>query len=345
MKKVGIIYKVTNTVNGKLYIGQTRSYEDKKERAASKRLGEHFYSAKKKLERCIIFERAIRKYGKKSFKVETITYCELSSLNYLEIAYIEIYDTTNRKYGYNISKGGSGLRGYMTEERRKNISKGQKPKHEVSGIVEKYRDGKFIGYRAQRKQNGKQYEKLFSVQSKSLEENLKLAKQYIDNIKNGKYDDYNSFNRKEDLPQNIYKEPNEKGILVGYRFQIKKSKKTYCKVFTNKDLTLNEKYDLVTKEKNKFKDMEKKFKDKQINQNTYDKYLEKLLVKPVVHDLPRNIKREFAGGKVVGYRFQMKVNKKLHYKVYKHSKLPMEEKLNKAIKAKEDFLEQLRKNQ
>ena len=91
-----IIYKVTNKVNGKVYIGQTRhSLETRKIRhlqCARNGYNTHFY-------------QAIRKYGEDNFKWEIL--CSASSkqeLNDLETYFITKYDSI--KHGYNMVDGG-----------------------------------------------------------------------------------------------------------------------------------------------------------------------------------------------------------------------------------------------
>lgn len=91
-----LIYKITNIVNGKVYIGQTtKTLEHRKAghlQAAKDGLNRHLYNA-------------MRKYGFENFKFEEI--CKTSSkseLNYLEAKYIIEYDSVRN--GYNMGYGG-----------------------------------------------------------------------------------------------------------------------------------------------------------------------------------------------------------------------------------------------
>ena len=93
------IYKITNTVNGKIYIGKT-------ERTVEERFLEHLRDSDKR-----IFEKrplysAIRKYGKKAFVVETIE--ETDYPEERETYWIEYYQSF--KHGYNATLGGDGKR-------------------------------------------------------------------------------------------------------------------------------------------------------------------------------------------------------------------------------------------
>lgn len=85
------IYKITNLVNGKIYIGKDEG--DRTEYMGSG----------------ILIRLAIRKYGLENFRkeiVESVTDREL--LKEREIFWIDFYKATNKSIGYNIAKGGHG---------------------------------------------------------------------------------------------------------------------------------------------------------------------------------------------------------------------------------------------
>lgn len=104
----GYIYKITNTINGKAYIGQTTNLQ--------KRWYQHRngYGSK-------ILTKAFIKYGISNFEFEQII--KISSkdrenlrfiLNTLEVLYIKKYNTF--KKGYNATVGGEGTSGYKMNE-------------------------------------------------------------------------------------------------------------------------------------------------------------------------------------------------------------------------------------
>lgn len=105
----GIIYKVTNKINGKAYIGQTtKSLEQRMSCHVSKALHNKNNS---------YFHNAIKKYGIENFDLEIISKCSsFKLLNSMEIFYIDYYDTFNN--GYNLILGGCGL----SAEARKKLS-------------------------------------------------------------------------------------------------------------------------------------------------------------------------------------------------------------------------------
>lgn len=85
------IYKTTNLLNGKVYIGKAENQPDN-----------YLGSGK-------ILKRAIKKYGIDSFSREIIEYCKSrNALNEREIYWIEKFNSTNPNIGYNITKGGTG---------------------------------------------------------------------------------------------------------------------------------------------------------------------------------------------------------------------------------------------
>lgn len=94
------IYKVTNLVNGKVYIGQTA-------KTAEARFKEHlFCGTHKEYAKSGRLYAAMRKYGCDKFAVETIEECSKESLNEREIYWISQYDSFKR--GYNGTFGGYG---------------------------------------------------------------------------------------------------------------------------------------------------------------------------------------------------------------------------------------------
>lgn len=98
----GFIYKITNKINGKSYIGQT--IQDVKER---------FYQhCATKCSSAILnmtIHKAINKYGKSNFTIEVIEEVDSANLNDRERYWIEYFDSY--KNGYNSTKGGQdGIR-------------------------------------------------------------------------------------------------------------------------------------------------------------------------------------------------------------------------------------------
>lgn len=105
----GIIYKITNKINGKSYIGQTTLILEE-------RMTKHF----SKNSGCPIMEKAIKKYGKDNFDIEILgTFLE-ELLDLAEIAAIKEYGTLSPN-GYNLTEGG-GRGGKLSKETRLKMS-------------------------------------------------------------------------------------------------------------------------------------------------------------------------------------------------------------------------------
>lgn len=91
------IYKITNDVNNKLYIGKT-------DFSIEKRFQEHCNDAfRQKNEKRPLYS-AMRKYGIEHFKIELIE--QTSNPEEREKYWIDFYDTYSK--GYNATKGGDG---------------------------------------------------------------------------------------------------------------------------------------------------------------------------------------------------------------------------------------------
>lgn len=99
-----IIYKITNLINNKVYIGQTT-------RTLAKRWKSH--CAKDNSNRPV--GNAVLKYGLDNFKVEEIENClTIEQLNDRESYWISYYNSTDKKLGYNLCSGGNNK--VMSEE-------------------------------------------------------------------------------------------------------------------------------------------------------------------------------------------------------------------------------------
>lgn len=91
-----LIYKITNKINGKIYIGQTRqSLAQRWSKHCKQKKTNYMYSA-------------IHKYGRENFTIEEIDRASSEQeLNEKEIYWISFYNSTNREIGYNIKEGGN----------------------------------------------------------------------------------------------------------------------------------------------------------------------------------------------------------------------------------------------
>lgn len=109
----GTIYKITNTVNNKVYIGQTcqhyiHRFTQHKSHARTGRSNHKL-------------ARAFRKYGDENFIIEPIEECLIEELDEKEKYWIAFYKSTQDEFGYNISDGGETGQNYVILENEDKI--------------------------------------------------------------------------------------------------------------------------------------------------------------------------------------------------------------------------------
>lgn len=95
----GFIYKITNKLNGKVYIGKTLC-------SIEHRWKEHIKASKEHRCENRPLYRAINKYGVENFSIEAIEECDHNILSDREIYWINYYDSYGN--GYNATLGGDG---------------------------------------------------------------------------------------------------------------------------------------------------------------------------------------------------------------------------------------------
>lgn len=93
------IYKITNIINNKCYIGKTLN-------TVQERWREHCSDYKKRDEEKRPLYSAMKKYGIKNFKIEEIEQCSENVANEREKYWIEYYGSFHN--GYNATLGGDG---------------------------------------------------------------------------------------------------------------------------------------------------------------------------------------------------------------------------------------------
>jgi group I intron endonuclease len=108
------IYKITNLINNKLYIGQTVNI--------SKRWSQHKTEAKRDDPRMVV-NQAMKKHGIENFTFDIIAECEtIDDANIIETELIVQYQShISLGNGYNVSNGGSNAP--KTEEWKEHMSK------------------------------------------------------------------------------------------------------------------------------------------------------------------------------------------------------------------------------
>lgn len=136
VSKISCVYKITNTLNGKVYIGQTVDYRKRK-------VG-HFSYLRRNAHRNRYLQKSFNKYGESSFKMGIIKECAVDELDKLEIYYMRKYNSIDKTLGYNMVIGGNTNKSFpdyirqkmsrsqrgriISEEHRKRIGKWHKGK-------------------------------------------------------------------------------------------------------------------------------------------------------------------------------------------------------------------------
>lgn len=114
---MAFIYKITNLLNGKIYIGQTRM-------TVKQRMYKHYSRANQ--DDITGIDAAIKKYGKENFSVETLEECEEEKLDERERYYINLFSSYDN--GYNLTLGGQdgigSLKTFSIEEVEAALQKG-----------------------------------------------------------------------------------------------------------------------------------------------------------------------------------------------------------------------------
>lgn len=101
MTRYGRIYIIRNTVNDKVYVGQTHV-------SIKLRFQNHLSAARRGLD--YVIGKAIRKYGEDKFYVELLEECLIEELNEREKYWISFFKATDNRFGYNMSVGGNVVR-------------------------------------------------------------------------------------------------------------------------------------------------------------------------------------------------------------------------------------------
>ena len=131
-----VVYLITNTVNGKPYVGQTQLTMKQRWRG-------HLGSARGTRSKFPIHE-AIRKYGPAAFAVQSLVHVRtLKQLNVMERIWVSLMNSKVPN-GYNLTDGGDGVLG-LAEESRKRIGEANRGTRYALGAIRSEETRKRIG--------------------------------------------------------------------------------------------------------------------------------------------------------------------------------------------------------
>lgn len=108
------IYVIENIANRKVYIGRSKDI--------GSRISSHKHNLRNNIHINKYLQNAWNKYGENNFKFYVLEECNTLEDTYdKEIFYIDKFKSCDRKYGYNLSKGGEGA-GLWSEESKEKLS-------------------------------------------------------------------------------------------------------------------------------------------------------------------------------------------------------------------------------
>jgi len=107
------IYKVTNKINNKIYIGFDSQWP--------KRMISHFYKFRSNKAKHSALHLAIKKYGWDNFKWEVIYQSKEKDHTLKEMEPLFIKEFQSFKNGYNLTEGGEGTFGKKQSEKNKSL--------------------------------------------------------------------------------------------------------------------------------------------------------------------------------------------------------------------------------
>lgn len=109
---MGFIYKITNSINDKVYIGKTT-------KTIEKRWRDHIYQSKRERQYNSALYNAMSKYGVDMFRIDPIEECSNDLLDDREKYWIAQYNSNVT--GYNLTSGGDGHSMITNEEVQKTL--------------------------------------------------------------------------------------------------------------------------------------------------------------------------------------------------------------------------------
>ena len=205
------IYKITNKINNKCYIGQSVNIED--------RLKKHIYKLENGNHVNTYLQNSWNKYGKENFEFdilyvisdEIIDQNEIKNLlDYYEIKYIDEYNSMYNEKGYNIQSGGnSGRHSDVTKEKLRMINIGKKASEETK---KKMSENNYWKGKDRSGENNPMYGEHHSEETKQkISESLKgkaFSEEHKKNISNSKKGTKLSDEHKQKISESIKGENN-----------------------------------------------------------------------------------------------------------------------------------------
>lgn len=116
------IYKITNTVNNKIYIGCASNIRT--------RVNGHLYDLRRNMHSNSYLQKSWNKYGESIFIFETHELCDIKDLHMREHFWVTTLDCLNKSIGYNLKPtdpNGCSIHSEETREKLRQANKGKRP--------------------------------------------------------------------------------------------------------------------------------------------------------------------------------------------------------------------------
>lgn len=134
------IYQITCLSNNKIYIGSACGFKSKpvKKNGFYRRWTEHIRDLEANKHRNKHLQFAWNKYGKSNFIFDILEFCNQNEASQREEYYINFYQSSNHKYGFNMLKGHLANYTKFTQEHKQKISNALIGKKRPLEIVKKW---------------------------------------------------------------------------------------------------------------------------------------------------------------------------------------------------------------
>ena len=202
------IYKITNLINGKIYIGQTNSIK------------------KSYMGSGLWLKYAKNKYGINNFKKEIIISGDFNQilLDDLERHYIRLYNSNNKKIGYNLTPGGNGLH-FHSEESKKKMStshKGKKLTEEAKQKLSIWAKNRIVSEETKEKLRNRKHSEETKLLISKLNSGRKFTEDQRKNMSNAKLGKTLSKEHKEKISNSLKgKQTWSKGLHLSDEHKLK----------------------------------------------------------------------------------------------------------------------------
>ena len=155
------IYKITNIINNKIYIGKDTSNNPS-----------YFGSG-------ILINKSIKKYGIENFAKEILEECDNNEiLCEKEKYWIKQYNSTNLQIGYNITEGGDGGDTFSNNPNQLGIRKKISDTMKTRVFTEKHRFNLSKNHMSTKHKKGKTYEEMYGKErADEYKAKLRLSRQ------------------------------------------------------------------------------------------------------------------------------------------------------------------------